>query len=130
MLVHLIYAQKFDKTKLHGKWTFSKIEIFENGVLVETNEKDPENKCPTYVAFYSDGSASSFNFKDDCSLREKIEGTFVIKDGVLLVTENTGEEAINMKIITLKTDTIELHAKEEDHGVVYETKAYLIRYKI
>lgn len=127
--VCFLNAQDIDTSQLPGKWIVQKIEVFENGKLTDTNEKDPEIKCHGYVEFFSDGRAVSYNFKEDCTLRRKDDGTYTVKDGVLLVTENTGEEAIKMKIIRQDANSMMLSAKEVYEGVAYKTVAYFMRYK-
>lgn len=126
--VCILNAQSIDISKLPGKWMVQKIEAFEDGNLIETNEKDPENKCPGYVEFFEDGRAVSYNFKKDCSLRRKDDGRYTVKDGTLLVTENGGDEAINMKIVKQETDSMLLTATEVYEGVTYKTVAYFVRY--
>jgi len=125
--VCILNAQEVNSTTLTGKWMVQKVEVFENGKRTETNEMDLENKCPTYVEFFSDGKTTNYNYKKDCTLRRKSDGTYTIKDGVLLVTED-GKEAINMTIITQKSDVMVLSAEEVYDSVTYKTVAYFVRY--
>lgn len=126
--VCFLNAQDIKTSVLSGKWVVQKIEAFENGKLTDTNEKDPENKCPGYVEFFKDGKTTSYNYKKDCTLRRKDDGTYTIKDGVLVITENGGDEAINMKILKQEEDIMVLTATETYEDVEYKTIAYFVRY--
>jgi uncharacterized protein (TIGR02145 family) len=102
-----------------GKWVKTKLEIYQNEKLIDSEYVEINKKCPSYISFGGNGVFEAQDYTDSCMEKRMNSGTYIYKSGLLYMTEN-GET--NEAIIDIKEDKLLMTINEED---AYKVIIYL-----